>query len=101
MSPSQTRYPPLLPPCITLSRFPSPPNHLPDATPALSHALSLILPQLVTLPLSLQLLNERSFAPESKEEDLHAGSLQLPKGTVLLITENGVSEGKLHEKGVF
>lgn len=52
-----------------------------------------------TLPLSLDLLNRDPFAPESKEEDLHAGVLQLPQGTVLLVTEGGVSEGKLVERG--
>lgn len=62
--------------------------------------LSLILPRLVNLPLSLQFLNASAFAPESKDEDLHAGVLQLPKGTVLLATESGVSEGQLVGKGM-
>lgn len=37
--------------------------------------------------------------PESKDEDLHAGVLQLPQGTVLLVTEGDVTEGQLLERG--
>jgi len=45
-------------------------------------------------------MNNRSFAPESKNEDLHSGMLQLPAGTVVLVTESGIQEGKVLEKGV-
>jgi Mini-chromosome maintenance replisome factor len=62
--------------------------------------MSLLLPLSVTLPLSLPLLNTSTFTPESKNEDLHAGYLQLPAGCTVLITESGVAEGKLIEKGV-
>ncbi len=98
--PRQARHPPLIPPSITISQFPLPLDSTQSASPALSHVLSLILPRLVTLPLSLQYLNTRGFVPESKDEDLHGGALQLPKGTVLLVTENGVGEGQLIEKGM-
>ena len=106
----QSRNPPLLQPSITLSQFPSPPipsvtqqestaTSPPTYNPTLSHILSEILPLTGTLPLSLPYLNKVSFSPESKDEDLHAGVLQLPKGTVLLVTEGGISEGKLQERG--
>lgn len=106
----QSRNPPLFPPSITLSQFPSPP--VPSLTlesedqspvlpiPALSHVLSNILPLTRTLPLSLATLNKVPFSPESKDEDLHSGVLQLPQGSVLLITEGGVREGKLIERGL-
>jgi hypothetical protein len=58
------------------------------------------LPLSVTLPLSLPLLNTSAFTPESKNEDLHAGYLQLPAGCTVLVTESGVAEGKLVEKGI-
>jgi hypothetical protein len=54
----------------------------------------------VTLPLSLDLLNTVPFAPESVNEDLHSGYLQLAHGTTMLMTEGGIQEGKLVERGV-
>lgn len=53
-----------------------------------------------TLPLSLDTLNKSSFAPESKDEDLHSGVLQLPQRAMLLVTEAGLQEGKLVERGL-
>ena len=72
----------------------------PSTLPALSHVLSLLLPLHVTLPLSLDLLNSVPFAPESVNEDLHSGYLQLAHGTTVLMTEGGIQEGKLVERGV-
>ncbi|KAI0284000.1 mini-chromosome maintenance replisome factor-domain-containing protein [Russula aff. rugulosa BPL654] len=57
-------------------------------------------PLYVTLPLSLDLLNSARFAPESINEDLHSGYLQLAHGTTMLMTEGGIQEGKLIERGV-
>ncbi|KAG2075917.1 hypothetical protein BDR04DRAFT_1139765 [Suillus decipiens] len=94
-----TRTTPLLPPSLTLSRFPSPAPSSPTL-PTLHHVLSDLLPQYLTVPLSLDLLNKENFSPESKDEDLHSGYLQVPQGTALLLTENGVQEGKLIEKGI-
>ena len=54
----------------------------------------------MTLPLSLDLLNTVPFAPESVNEDLHSGYLQLAHGTTMLMTEGGIQEGKLVERGV-
>jgi hypothetical protein len=73
---------------------------LPPTLPVLFHLLSLVLPLQVTLSLSLDLLNSVPFAPESVKEDLHSGYLQLAQGTAVLITESGIEEGKLIERGV-
>ena len=54
----------------------------------------------MTLPLSLDILNSVPFAPESVNEDLHSGYLQLAHGTTMLMTEGGIQEGKLIERGV-
>lgn len=103
---SQSRNPPILPPSVTITQFPSPPltssTNAAAAvpTPTLSAVLAELLPLTHTLPLSLPLLNKEPFAPESKDEDLHSGALQLPQGTVLLVTESGVQEGKLVDRGV-
>lgn len=94
---SQSRNPPLLPPSLTLSRFPRP--NEPNDVPVLSHLLSELLSLSLLLPLTLDFMNNRSFAPESKNEDLHSGMLQLPAGTVVLVTESGIQEGKVLEKG--
>ncbi|KAL6309164.1 mini-chromosome maintenance replisome factor-domain-containing protein [Sparassis latifolia] len=106
----QSRSPPLLPPSLTLAHFPAPPPSPSPSTgdadegvlpnPTLSIVLALLLPLTHTLALSLPALNAGAFAPESKHEDLHAGALQLPQGTVLLVTEGGVREGQLVERGL-
>jgi len=94
------RATPLLPPSITLSRFPVPASSSSSALPTLHCILSDLLPQYLTVPLSLDLLNKENFSPESKDEDLHSGYLQVPHGTTLLLTENNLQEGKLVEKGM-
>jgi hypothetical protein len=58
------------------------------------------LPISLLLPLSLDVLNKGSFVPESKDEDLHSGYLQIPSGSMMLVTESGVKEGILSEKGM-
>jgi len=104
----ESRIPPLLPLSLTVSGFPlhpSVPKTGPDAeskptpNPALSHALNIILLSTTTLPLSLSLLNGKPFFPISKEEDLHAGRLQLPTGTTVVITDNAMTEGRVSETG--
>jgi Mini-chromosome maintenance replisome factor len=84
---------------LTISHFPSPSNEN-TSTLALFHVLSQILPIVSVLPLSLDLLNNTSFYPESKDEDLHSGWLQHPKGSVIICTEGGVSEGSIAQKGM-
>ncbi|THH20559.1 hypothetical protein EW146_g833 [Bondarzewia mesenterica] len=95
---SRTRS--LNPPSLTLSHFPSPSRSSDSSTPTLCIILSLLLPTFVVLPLSLDLLNNVPFVPESTQEDLCSGPLQLSSGTTVLITESGVREGKLVERGV-
>ncbi|KAH7906482.1 putative alanine racemase-domain-containing protein [Hygrophoropsis aurantiaca] len=93
-----SRVIPLLPPSLTLSRFPQPKEA--SAIPTLSYVLSEILPLFITVPLSLGTLNKVNFTPESIEEDLHSGVLQVSQGTTILLTENGIQEGQLVEKGI-
>ncbi|KAJ7716661.1 hypothetical protein DFH07DRAFT_862016 [Mycena maculata] len=110
-----SRTPPLLPLSLTLSRFPSP--AIEPSEPRLALALSRLLPLLTYLPLSLDALNNTSFAPASKPtpspfnstseqweggaaDELHSGRLQLPRGSVLLISAHGMREGKVNERGL-
>jgi len=93
----QSRHPPIHPPAITLSHFPSP--HSSPSIPTISHALALIFPLLTTIPVSLHTLNETYFFPRSDDEDLHSGWLQLPRATLCVIVEAGISEGEINGKG--
>jgi hypothetical protein len=93
----QSRHPPIHPPAITLSHFPSP--HSSPSVPTISHALALIFPLLATIPVSLHTLNETYFFPRSDNEDLHSGWLQLPRATLCVIVETGISEGEINGKG--
>lgn len=95
----QSRVPPMYPLSLTISRFPSVSNDQISVS-ALFHVLSQLLPMVSLLPLSLNLLNDASFCPESKDEDLHSGWLQHPKGSVIICTEGGVSEGSIVQKGI-
>lgn len=52
------------------------------------------------MQLSLEALNNDRFIPESNGEDLSSGYLQVPAGSVMLLTETGVREGNIVEKGV-
>ncbi|KAJ3772991.1 hypothetical protein FB446DRAFT_688433 [Lentinula raphanica] len=125
----QSRHPPIMPASITLSRFPppstvsssapssstapadpGPSTHL--STPTLYHVLSLILPIIVHVPLSLPLLNDGAFVPESKprrnsegaeddpEDELYSGILQLAPVTLCFITDSSVTEGQINDRGV-
>ncbi|PBK96464.1 hypothetical protein ARMGADRAFT_1052439 [Armillaria gallica] len=95
----QSRTPPIFPPSLGLSKFPSPttPTLL---TPAISHILSLLFLSVSTVPLSLSTINATPFIPESKDEDLHSGWLQLPKGGICVVTEAGIQEGNVVERGL-
>ncbi|KAJ7197275.1 mini-chromosome maintenance replisome factor-domain-containing protein, partial [Mycena pura] len=94
----QSRTPPILPPSLTISKFPPPTGRW--STPTLSTVLSHLLPIVDTLHLSLDVLNGSSFSPESRNEDLHSGRLQLPRGSVCVVTEGGITEGGLNDRGV-
>jgi hypothetical protein len=61
----------------------------------------MVLPGVVTVPLTLDSLNSKLFVPTSLEEDLHSGILQHPDGTLMIITESGMTEGKVTEKGEY
>jgi len=95
----RSRHPPILQPSLTISGFRSDPE-IPQATPALYHVLSLLFPIVTLQPLSLDNVNNTPFRPESKDEDLHSGLLQLPKGAVLLLNEGAVAEGDVFNTGM-
>lgn len=51
--------------------------------------------------MTLPTLNDKKpYAPTSKSESLHAGILQLPSSTFLLLNETSMKEGQLTENGV-
>ncbi|KAI7902457.1 putative alanine racemase-domain-containing protein [Cokeromyces recurvatus] len=54
----------------------------------------------VNLPLTIDMLNKTRFSPKSVNENLEAGLLQLVDGTVLLVDETVLDEGKLVDLGV-
>lgn len=97
----QSSSPSIYPPSLTLSSFPSP-TPSSSATPTLQHVLTLILPLLTTLPLTLDILNHTSFYPQHKQEDqdLHSGWLQVPRGSLYLVTEAGITEGPVGPVGL-
>ncbi|KAF9459336.1 mini-chromosome maintenance replisome factor-domain-containing protein [Collybia nuda] len=99
---TQSRSPSILPLSLTLSYFPLPSlsSHSMVNTPSLLFVLSHLLPTLSVLPLSLHTLNTTSFSPESKKENLHSGWLQLPSGSICVVTEGGVTEGGILERGL-
>lgn len=68
-------------------------------TTSLTHVLRRLLPIFIDVPLTLPLLNTSLFSPESRQEKLHAGLLQLPAGTTILFSDSGVQEGKINETG--
>ncbi|KAG8925683.1 hypothetical protein FRC02_009477 [Tulasnella sp. 418] len=110
----------ILPPSLTITSFP-PPTTNPDTSspePTLRKLLALVVPLTahIDLPLNLTSWAKVStttpstqppgelpangasgplyFAPRSVSEDLHAGVLQLPKGTILTVSETRVEEGE-------
>ncbi|KAF7304631.1 hypothetical protein MKEN_01177000 [Mycena kentingensis (nom. inval.)] len=91
----QSRTPPILPPSLTISNFPSS-----DTRPKLLFVLAQLFPIVDGLELSLDMINTSSFAPESKNEDLHSGRLQLPRGSVCVVSEGGVTEGGIVQRGM-
>lgn len=95
---SQSRSPPILPPSLQLTGFPRPDNGL--STPAICSILSRLLPLFSVVKLSLEALNNDRFVPESNGEDLSSGYLQVPAGSVVLLTEIGIKEGNIIDKGM-
>ncbi|EJT96772.1 hypothetical protein DACRYDRAFT_119844 [Dacryopinax primogenitus] len=94
----QSRTPFLPPPTLLLS------HSSPTTTAALRSCLEELFPIVVHVPLSIAYLNDTPFAPSSsvreEDEDLRSGVLQLAPGTVVLVDEHGVGEGKLGDLGV-
>lgn len=93
-----TKLPNNLPVSLTLTCFPPP--ETPHAKPNIARLLEQLLPLVSHIPLTLDLLNAKSMSPysEASHEDLHAGRLQLPSGSVVIFDER-IEEGKLGERG--
>lgn len=72
----------------------------PNAGSTLSAHLTPLLPALVNLPLSLNLLHGAAFRPKSDGALLTPGLLQLAPGTLLLVDEDALGEGELAERAV-
>ncbi|KAJ3999286.1 hypothetical protein F5050DRAFT_1797912 [Lentinula boryana] len=125
----QSRHPPIMPASLTLARFPVPITRTVPAasssaspvvpgpstftsTPTLYHVLSHLMPIITHVPLSLPLLNDGAFVPESKprprsesvdedpEDELYSGILQLAPSTLCFVTDSGVTEGQINDRGV-
>lgn len=71
----------------------------PAQVPALVHVLRLLLPLFAEMPLSLQVINTRPFTPESRDDTLYSGLLQLPAGTTVLVSDITMEEGKVNDAG--
>lgn len=73
----------------------------PKATEKFTEIVSSIIPQLVSIPLSIPLLHSHPFCPASTDSALESGLLQLAPGTLLLVTEDEMGQGgQLQEKAV-
>ncbi|GJJ12424.1 hypothetical protein Clacol_006666 [Clathrus columnatus] len=95
---SFSRQPAILPLSLTISKIPYP--EIPIMIPPLVNVLRLLLPLFVDIPLTLSSINSQPFFPESQNEDLHSGYFQLPAGTLVLLSEFGVQEGAINDRGV-
>ncbi|KAK9896561.1 hypothetical protein P389DRAFT_171824 [Cystobasidium minutum MCA 4210] len=62
--------------------------------------LEQLLPRLVSLNFDIAELNKVTYLPESRDENLISGVLQLPQGTTVLVDETGMGEGNLQDRGV-
>lgn len=60
-----------------------------------------LVQHLVMVPLTIDVLNKKSFSPKSVNESLQAGLLQLVEGTLLIIDETVLTEGSLGDTGMY
>lgn len=65
----------------------------------LQKTLERLLPRLVKLNFDIAELNKVTYLPESKDENLISGVLQLPQGTTVLVDETRMGEGNLQDRG--
>lgn len=56
------------------------------------------MPSVIHVPLSIPFLNESRMMPISKEEDLHSGVLQLPAGTMVVVSDAHISQGTVTQR---
>ena len=66
---------------------------------ALLAILNILLPRIARLDLSIAELNSSTYAPQSRDENLASGMLQLPEETTLFIDETAMGEGTLKDRG--
>uniref|UniRef100_A0A914WKE3 Mini-chromosome maintenance complex-binding protein n=1 Tax=Plectus sambesii TaxID=2011161 RepID=A0A914WKE3_9BILA len=73
-----------------------------ETTETLANILSLLCDKVDMLPLTLEVLNSKPFAPvkDYSRELLTSGRLQLADGTMLLIDETVMQAGQLNEIGL-
>lgn len=95
----QSRTPPILPLSVTIGSFS---DSLDGASniPTLVHVLRQLIPTVSPLQLTLDTLNGKPFMPTSVDEDVQAGILQHPAGTMFIVSESGIKEGKVTEAGM-
>lgn len=67
----------------------------------LQKLLQQLLPRLVKLDVNVTDLNKTTYMPESKDENLVSGALQLTQGTVVLVDETRMGEGNLQDRGQY
>jgi hypothetical protein len=88
--------------CLNITNF-HPTSDSPSTTtssqPIIDIVSNLVLHQ-VPIPLTLDNLNKSRFSPQSVNEDLLSGVLQLVPGTHIVVDESALSEGQLGDTGV-
>ncbi|KAG8758232.1 hypothetical protein FRC14_000479 [Serendipita sp. 396] len=99
LSKVQSRTPPMLPLSMTLAAFVDPVDKEAEE-PTIVPILRQLLSAVSFMPLSLERLNKTFFLPTSVDEDVHAGFLQQSIGSCVIVSESGIKEGKVTEKGL-
>lgn len=67
----------------------------------LQDLLEKLLPRIVKLDFHVSELNKVKYLPESRDENLISGVLQLPESTVVLVDETRMGEGNLQDRGKY
>ncbi|KAG0052774.1 hypothetical protein BGZ83_002128 [Gryganskiella cystojenkinii] len=66
---------------------------------SLKKIMNNLLPKIHSIPMTLQILNTETFYPR-KDDQLMSGTLQVSRGTALLLDETALEEGTLNEQGL-
>ncbi|CAO3596181.1 unnamed protein product [Absidia cylindrospora] len=81
--------------CLNISNFESD-----SSAQSIKNLVSSLVLHQVSIPLTLETLNKSRFSPQSVNEDLLSGVLQLVPGTHVIVDESELSEGQLGDTGV-